>query len=101
MTIKIRLRGKHKAASGTLLRLTTREARQLQRRALLAPVIRLPFAQGFSLEGGTRHRHPGNTQMFTSPDLLLSEPYDWGPQGRPAVKPFRYVPGQGWDMGED
>ena len=101
MTIKIRLRGKHKAASGALLSLTKRQARQLQRRALLAPVIRLPFAQGVAPEACNLPRHPAKAPAFTAPDRLLSEPYDWGPQGRPAVKPFQYVPGQGWDMGED
>lgn len=26
----------------------------------------------------------------------LSDPYDWGPEGIPEGKPFRYVPGKGY-----
>ena len=51
MTIKIRFRGKRHPTSGELISLTKRQARQLQRRVLLGPVISLPLPRGATSTG--------------------------------------------------
>ncbi|MDK2013689.1 MULTISPECIES: hypothetical protein [Deinococcus] len=103
MTTKVRLRTKQKVAAKAMIVLAKRQASRFKRASLVDVMMATAAPQGpVPVVALNAHRPPGKAQRQPqTPDLLLSEPYDWGPQGRPAVKPFRYVAEQGWDMGED
>lgn len=47
----------------------------------------------------TEEKYARLDALKPSPEPLL-EPYDWGPDGEPKGQPIRYVPGEGWKVGE-
>ncbi|SEJ85022.1 hypothetical protein SAMN04488058_12322 [Deinococcus reticulitermitis] len=103
MTTKLRLRIRQRSAAKAMVVLAKRQASRFKRISLADVAMTTVAPRGpIPVVALNPHRPSRKAQgQSQTPDLLLSEPYDWGPQGRPAVKPFRYVAGQGWDMGED
>lgn len=101
MATKVRSRGKNGIIDRSAGLMTRRKGKLLPlQRAMLQRLARLSGPQTTVIVQNVIHvPQPVVGQRY--PDVLLSEPYEWGPQGQPPVKPFRYIPGKGWDAGED